>query len=318
VAKSALARDIAAPPRMITVGGVCDSMIFSVDEVPPLPSKVLASKLVHIVDGMALSAGYAFARLGGEAQICARVGDDHVGHAAREGLAAEGLETSSLRTVPGAKTSLAVTIVERNGHRLVVPYHDEAVDKSPQWLPIADIARADILHCDTRWVEGAEYALTAARERGIKTMLDGDVAPLDVLQRLVPLADYAVFSDGGIRIYAGCDDVETALRQVAAEHSGHVGASCGEDGYLWFEDGDIRSVPAPKVDVVDTLSAGDIFHGAFALALLEGHDIRDAARFACAAASLKCTRFGGRMGCPTRPEVDACVRATYGVYQGLK
>lgn len=300
-------------PRIVTVGGVCDSMILRVDEIPPLPGKVLASKLVHIVDGMALSAGYAFMRLGGEAQICARVGDDAVGHKARADLADEGLDTTALRSIPGARTSLAVTIVERTGSRLVVPYHDESVDKSPDWLPLADIARADIVHCDTRWVEGAHHALVAARARGVPTMVDGDVAPLEVLQRLIPLADFAVFSDAGLRIYAGCDDVDVALRRVAAEHRGHVGASCGEQGYWWFEDGEIRSVPAPVVDVVDTLSAGDIFHGAFALALLEGRNVRDAARFACVAASLKCTRFGGRLGCPTRAEVDDCVRATYGV-----
>jgi sulfofructose kinase len=58
------------------------------------------------------------------------------------------------------------------------------------------------------------------------------------------------------------------------------------------------------VNVVDTLSAGDVFHGALALALLEGQAIERAARFACVAAALKCTRFGGRLGCPSRAEVD--------------
>jgi sulfofructose kinase len=64
--------------------------------------------------------------------------------------------------------------------------------------------------------------------------------------------------------------------------------------------------------VVGTLSAGDIFHGAFALALMEGRGIACAARFACAAASLKCTRFGSRLGCPARREVDEMEAATYG------
>ena len=62
--------------------------------------------------------------------------------------------------------------------------------------------------------------------------------------------------------------------------------------------------------VVDTLAAGDVFHGAFALALLEGRGIEGAARFACAAASLKCTRFGGRLGCPSRAEVDALLASS--------
>jgi sulfofructose kinase len=62
--------------------------------------------------------------------------------------------------------------------------------------------------------------------------------------------------------------------------------------------------------VLDTLAAGDVFHGAFALALTEGRSMPDAARFACHAASLKCTRFGGRLGCPTREEVEASMAGT--------
>jgi sugar/nucleoside kinase (ribokinase family) len=58
------------------------------------------------------------------------------------------------------------------------------------------------------------------------------------------------------------------------------------------------------VDAVDTLAAGDVFHGAFALALLEGGDPLQALRFAAAAAAIKCSRFGGGMAAPTRAEVD--------------
>jgi sulfofructose kinase len=59
------------------------------------------------------------------------------------------------------------------------------------------------------------------------------------------------------------------------------------------------------VKALDTLAAGDTWHGAFALALAEGADIAAAARFANVAAAIKCTRFGGRLGSPTRAEVDA-------------
>ena len=58
------------------------------------------------------------------------------------------------------------------------------------------------------------------------------------------------------------------------------------------------------VDVVDTLGAGDVFHGAFVLALAETRPVPDALRWASAAAALKCTRFGGRAGIPSRAEVD--------------
>lgn len=301
-----------AKKRMITVGGICNSSIYRVDTVPPLPAKTLATEMHQVVDGMALSAAFAFSRLGGTAQVCARVGDDELGYSVKKTLAEEGLDTSGLHNVPGSKTSQAAIIVDRRGDRLVVPFHDDKVDKSPDWLPLGDIAQADILHCDARWVEGAECAMRAAKSFNVPNMIDGDIAPLDVLQRLVPLATYAVFSDAGLLLYAETEDIEIALRKVGEKHEGHVGASCGAAGYLWYEEGDICHVPAPQVDVVDTLAAGDIFHGAFALALLEGKSIADAARFACVAASLKCTHFGGRLGCPTRAEVEAGVSASYG------
>jgi sulfofructose kinase len=62
-------------------------------------------------------------------------------------------------------------------------------------------------------------------------------------------------------------------------------------------------MPAFSVDAVDTLAAGDVFHGAFALALAEGHAMEEIMRFASAAAAIKCTRFGGRAGAPTRDDV---------------
>ncbi len=297
--------------RLIAVGALCSATIFRVDEIPALPAKALATERCQVVDGMAISAACAFAKLGGSAKVWSRIGDDVLGSAARAALANEGIDTSGLHVVPGSATSQVAVIVDQRGDRLVVPFHDQTADKSAHWLPLAEIDGADFVHCETRWVEGAEAAMRAARSRKVLCMLDGDVAPVEALSRLVPLADYAVFSDTGLLIYAGCDDVTTALYQVGRTHGGHVGASCGAKGYFWFDEGRIRHVAAPVVKVVDTLAAGDVFHGALALALLEGRDIQGAARFACVAASLKCTHFGGRLGCPSRAEVDAFVAATY-------
>ena len=297
--------------RLIAVGAICNTSIYRVDHVPSLPAKLLASAMTQVVDGMALSAAYALVKLGGSAKVWARVGDDELAASMRHSLSAEGLDTHGLHTVPGTLTSQATVIVDRHGDRLVVPFHDPRVDKSASWLPLDEIEQADFVHCDTRWVEGAEAAMKAARACNVPCMIDGDVAPLDVLQRLIPLATHAVFSDAGLLIYSGCDDVAAALIKVGSTHPGHVGASCGAKGYFWFEKGEIRHVKAPVIEVIDTLSAGDVFHGAFALALLEGKDVENAARFACVAASLKCTRFGGRLGCPTRSEVDSLVAATY-------
>jgi sulfofructose kinase len=68
-------------------------------------------------------------------------------------------------------------------------------------------------------------------------------------------------------------------------------------------------MPAPAITAVDTLAAGDVWHGAFAVALGEGQDIEAGARFANAAAAIKCTRIGGRQGAPSRAEVEALLAA---------
>ncbi len=290
---------------LVAVGAVCASTIYRVDEVPALPAKVLAREACRVTDGMAISAACAFLRLGGAAEGWARIGDDAQGAAMRAELAAEGLDTTWLHAVPGAASSHATIIVDRRGDRLVVPFHDSAVDPSPAWLPLARLSRADFLHCDVRWPEGAEAALHEAARIGLPRMVDGDVASPEVLRRLVPLADHAVFSDAGLLAYTGEAGVEAGLRRVAAMQPGHVGASCGAEGYLWLDDGALRHVPAPRVEVVDSLAAGDVFHGALALALAEGRPTEAAVTFAVAAASLKCTRFGGRLGCPTRAELAA-------------
>jgi len=67
----------------------------------------------------------------------------------------------------------------------------------------------------------------------------------------------------------------------------------------------VRQLRPPAVEVVDTLAAGDVFHGAFALALAEGRGEVAALGFATVAAALKCRTFGGRLGAPERAEVEA-------------
>ena len=299
----------ASPARVIAVGGICLTRIYQVEHVAPVPAKVLAHALVEVVDGMALSAAFAFMRLGGQAAIWGRCGDDAGGRAARQSLRQEGLDVSSLRNVAGAASSQAAVIVDAKGERLVVPFHDPTLDASPHWLPLQQLAGADILLCDVRWPEGAQAAMRAARQLGVPVMLDGEAAAPQTLETLVQLASHAVFSDAGVLALTGAGSVDVALLEVAGRHAGHVGATCGADGYAWVEGGVVRRVSAPKVKVVDTLGAGDVFHGAFALALTEGQSPERAATFACHAASLKCTRLGGRLGCPSRQEVLASLRA---------
>lgn len=296
-------------PRLVSVGAACLTAIYRVEAIPPAPGKALAGRAVRVTDGMAISAACAFAKLGGRASVWARLGADAQGEAMRDELAAAGLDVSGLRACAGGKSSHASVVVDSRGERQVVVFHDPALDDDPAWLPLEALDGASFLHSDVRWRSGSTRAMKAARGKGVRVMLDAETAEPSILAELVPLASHAVFSDAGLAVHSGTDDVEAGLRRVAARGThAHIGASCGAKGYVWLEDGEIRRVPAPAVAAIDTLAAGDVFHGALALALAEGRPVEAAARFACAAASLKCAVLGGRLGCPTRAEVEALIR----------
>ena len=67
----------------------------------------------------------------------------------------------------------------------------------------------------------------------------------------------------------------------------------------------MRARQPPQIEAIDTLAAGDVFHGAFAFSLVEGWQMSETIAFASAAAALKCTRFGGAYAAPQRTEVEA-------------
>ena len=87
-----------------------------------------------------------------------------------------------------------------------------------------------------------------------------------------------------------------------------LAVTTGAGGVWWLDGSEIRNQPAFPVEVVDTVGAGDVFHGALALALAERQPEPAALRFASAAAALKCARPGGRAGTPARSEVEELLK----------
>ena len=100
-----------------------------------------------------------------------------------------------------------------------------------------------------------------------------------------------------------------ALKRLATLTPAFLAATRGPRGTIWLnEAGELKETPAFPVEAIDTLGAGDVFHGAFTICLGEGSDVREALQFAAAAAALKCTRHGGGMAVPQRVEVEEFLR----------
>jgi sugar/nucleoside kinase (ribokinase family) len=97
--------------------------------------------------------------------------------------------------------------------------------------------------------------------------------------------------------------------RVAKKTEAFLAVSNGPGDILYLADDGLRRSPVFKITAVDTLGAGDAFHGGFLLALAEGQGVADAMRFGSAVAGIKCTRIGGAAGCPTRAEAEALLAA---------
>ncbi|MEP7330032.1 MAG: sugar kinase [Betaproteobacteria bacterium] len=283
--------------------------IYQLPTIPTAPTKVLATGFTECGGGMAANASVAVARLSGAASYWGRVGDDALGTRICAELEAEGVDVSHVRRVPDCVSPSAAILVAADGERLVCAYNDPKLDHDAAWLPLADVATYDAVLADVRWPAGAALVLDAARHAGKPAVLDGDIGPVEVLRDLATRATHAIFSETGLKQATGVDEADAGLRAMSAHTHAIVGVTLGARGTRWIEGNRIHAAHAPRIQAVDTLGAGDVFHGAFTLALAEGATTAHAMRFANIAAALKCTRFGGRRGTPTRTEVDAQLRA---------
>lgn len=300
------------PVKLLSVGALTLDTILRVDQLPTHQGKFIASDGVQIASGMATSAACAARRLGAQVSLWASAGDDSVGDQLIAGIEAEGVDCGFVRRVGGARSALASILVDAHGERIIVPFYDSRAQTDPDALPVVDLTEFDAVLVDVRWPGAAALALKAARAIGRPAILDADTAPLAVLEQLLPLASHIVASEPAARIICGqALDLESTCTDLASRTDAFVAVTGGAAGTWWFDRaaGSSRHVAAPRIKAVDTLAAGDVFHGAFAVGLAEAMPVEQALRFASAAAALKCLRFGGRLGAPDRAETLAMVAA---------
>jgi sulfofructose kinase len=211
--------------------------------------------------------------------------------------------------MPGRSTVVATVLIDPEGERQLVFHLDPRLLEGEVHVPLAEIARADALASDTRWPAASVPALARARARGIPRLLDVEPSPPAVVAELIGLASHVGFAREGFGALVGTDDIGLGLRRMRERTDAWLCVTCGGKGVYWLDGDQIRHLPAFAVEVVDTLAAGDVFYGALGLALAEGQPIEAALPFASAAAAVKCTRFGGRDGIPSRPDVERLLRA---------
>ena len=291
-------------PCVICVGGSATiDQIFLVDEVK-LPSvKITATDFVETGGGMGANAAVAVQRLGGRASYWGRVGDDETGDQVISLLKHEGVDVSTLLRLSGFRTKIATILIDSRGERLVVSVQPQGYPSDASWLPIERVADADAVVADTRWPAGAQRLFDAAAMAGKPSVFDGDAGEPQQVRETARLATHPFLSQSMLQSLQ-IGEPEQALPKFFGGRNVVCGVTLGAAGVMWFDGQRIASAPSPTIKAVDTLAAGDTWHGAFALALAEGKELTAAIDFATAVAALKCTRFGGRAGIPKRDQFE--------------
>ena len=299
-----------ARKHVLCTGIAVLDLVFRVPHFPRPDVKTQATAFDTINGGNGANAAVAIAHLGARASFAGPLGGppgtDTVGDNFLALAAKENIDCSACPRVPGVLTSISAITIDNHGERAIANFRDERLSQTKPDDAGALVRGADAVLADNRYPAYVREVLLAARARRIPTVLDAD-EPRHDSDDLLGIASHVVFSAEGLRATAGTDSLGRGLIDLAKRTTSFLAVTDGRNDVLWLEDGELRQFPAFRVDVVDTLGAGDTFHGAFALMLSEGADIRTAVRFSAAAAALKCANRerAGILGAPSRAEVEA-------------
>jgi sulfofructose kinase len=210
--------------RIVCLGAAAIDHVFTVDTIPPRPTKVQAtSHRARAGDGAA-TAALTIAALGHAAIFWGRIGCDANGARILARLADAGVDCAAMRRVAGARTATAAAIHDAAGRRLLASFPGAGLGDDPGWLPLEALAGMDAVLADTSWPAGARSILGAARARGVPSVLVADAEDRMRHAALVALADHAPAGPSGsafhgayaLAVAEGCAAEDAARRAAGA------------------------------------------------------------------------------------------------------
>src|ERR1700741_3792073 len=270
------------PPRILCMGMPVRDLTFNTPGVPGRGSKENATGFDEICGGNALNGAIGIVRLGGRASICGPMGDtkETSSRFIFEQMAHEGIETKHLIHMPGLVTPISAVMIDPSGERTIVTFRDPKLwhVKLPDFDALLDDCHAILT--ESRCPEFCTELGAEAVRRGIPVIVDVDRA-MSLREGLLNASTHLVFSSEPLQETADETDDGQALKKVATPTKSFLAGTRGARGTIWLdEQGQLQETPAFPVHTVDTLGAGDVFHGAFALAITEGQELRQGVGFA--------------------------------------
>jgi sugar/nucleoside kinase (ribokinase family) len=254
-------------PHILCAGLVALDLEMRVAEHPVqgIKHRATASRMTH--GGGALNAAAAIVRLGGQVTLAGAIGADDLGAILCGRIEALGVGRDLLQVVAGQATPHSAVLITPDGERTIINRRDDGLDLLP--VVPEPFAFAAVL-ADTRFPALSAVVLATARAAGRPAVLDAE-APVGIAKAALREASHVAFSVQGLVDYAGRADA-AALAEVARDLGTWVCVTRGPHPVLCHDGQSGYEVPVPQVEAANTNGAGDLWHGAFALALARGQD----------------------------------------------
>ena len=298
-------------PNIVALGGMNMALIGTAARLP-LPGETLRGERFYTAPGgKGATQAVAAARLGANVKMIGRVGRDMFGPRLLDALKNDGIDVSGVAEDPDHPSGVGMIVLnaERQNHVLAIYGANLRCNEDQLASVEKALEGADVLLLQMELPFPLSVAAArAAKARGVTTMLDPAPASdipheafrhLDIITPNQTEAEYHT----GIRV----DDVPSARAAAETLLERGVGTAIvkmAEQGVYWASRDSNGHLTAYEVEVVDTISAGDAFSGALAVALGEGRTMEEAIRYGSAAGALAVTKRGVQTAMPSRVEVD--------------
>ena len=302
--------------KLVVLGSVNADHVLSVPRFPK-PGETLVGSGYHIAyGGKGANQAVAAGRTGANIAFIACVGGDDIGTRMKEQFARDGMDTQAVMAIDGTTTGVAMIWVSADGENCIGISAGANAELTPArlqpHLPLINEADVLLMQLESP-LNTVEAAAQAARAAGTKVILNP--APAQPLpESLLRLIDVITPNETEAQALTGVVVNTEADAQKAANILHDYGIATvlitlGAKGVWLSEQGKGELIPGFRVQAMDTTAAGDTFNGALVTAQLEGKPLRDAIRFAHAAAAISVTRSGAQPSIPLRAEVDEFLAA---------
>ena len=283
--------------------GFCGLDYLSILPHIPVDEKVEIVQSLVQGGGPAATAMVTAARLGAQTAFIGAVGDDDRGLTIIQGLKHENVDTRYIQEKIGKESPAAFCWIEKkSGKRSIAWSKGTSLPLDVNQVNPDFISSLKLLHLDGHNMEAAVKAARIAKDNGVIVSLDAGTMLPDI-DILVGLADICIASENFACHYTGENNIQKAAEKLFKTGCRIAAVTSGKNGvFAVTSNGSIKK-DAFHVPVIDTTGAGDVFHGSFAYAYIQGLEYDYALDFASAAAALKCMNFGGRTGIPSSAEV---------------